>query len=209
MDVHRQMPPVILLAAGKSSRLGSPKGLFEFRGKPWLAWQLDELHGAGIRKVHLVLGHFREIYLEAKPWRKSPLQPEIVINSRPERGQFSSFHAAIPNLFGKTAAFLLPIDVPCPKAAVWRALQETMKSSPTQVDVCIPSLAGTRGHPVLLSSRFLEEMERVDPESDLARLDLQIRKLSPGSAREVVVEDARIKMNMNTAADWEALPAIF
>ncbi len=53
---------VVLLAAGRGSRLGAqtqvrPKCMTVLIGRPWLDWQLDALKGAGVKSVTLVTGH--------------------------------------------------------------------------------------------------------------------------------------------------------
>ena len=38
--------PLILLAGGKSSRMGTPKGLVDYQGQPWLLEQLGRFRAA-------------------------------------------------------------------------------------------------------------------------------------------------------------------
>lgn len=52
----------VILAAGRGSRMleltaGRPKCLVELAGRPLLHWQLDALHGAGIRRILVVRGY--------------------------------------------------------------------------------------------------------------------------------------------------------
>ena len=54
---------VVVLAAGRSSRMGEPKGLVVVEGRTWIDRQLEAL---GRRRAVLVLGHDRERYL--RPW---------------------------------------------------------------------------------------------------------------------------------------------
>jgi len=60
------MLPVTILAGGLGTRLrpimdGIPKSLVMVRGEPFLAHQLRLLHGAGIRRVVLCVGHLAEM----------------------------------------------------------------------------------------------------------------------------------------------------
>src|SRR5579883_3265337 len=111
--------PAIVLAAGRSSRMPVPKGLVEVRGRPWLEHQLDALRDAGVLRVVVVLGFAREAYERALPHMRE--RAAVAINEAPERGPFSSLQCGISELAGD-AAYVLPVDVPCAGASVWRAL---------------------------------------------------------------------------------------
>ena len=47
----------LVLAAGASSRFGSPKALAQFEGRPLLEHVLDAVREAGIDEIVVVLGH--------------------------------------------------------------------------------------------------------------------------------------------------------
>lgn len=56
----------IILAAGRGSRMKTltddrPKCLIEMRGRSLLEWQLDALHGAGIKEIAIVTGYRRDM----------------------------------------------------------------------------------------------------------------------------------------------------
>ncbi|MEW6184396.1 MAG: NTP transferase domain-containing protein, partial [Thermodesulfobacteriota bacterium] len=96
--------PLILLAAGRSSRMGTPKGLLDFQGRPWLVVQLQRFKAAGGRRAIIVLGFHYEHYREHLPWleeagdcpvRQFGLEISVVLNTAPEEGQFSSLQCAI------------------------------------------------------------------------------------------------------------------
>lgn len=52
---HR-FPDLVLLAAGRSRRLGRPKALVRRGGQPLLIQQLQMARAAGFRRVHVILG---------------------------------------------------------------------------------------------------------------------------------------------------------
>ncbi|MBI4126298.1 MAG: NTP transferase domain-containing protein, partial [Deltaproteobacteria bacterium] len=56
--------PLIILAAGASTRMGMPKGLIEVEGKPWIIKQLDDFAAVGGKDVVVVLGYDAEKYVE-------------------------------------------------------------------------------------------------------------------------------------------------
>ena len=99
-------PPadVVVLAAGRSSRMGVPKGLFPFEGRPWLLTQLSALAS---RRVVLVLGHDAPRYDEAIP--DLAARVDVAVNPDPDRGPFSSLQTGLARLppDGRPA-FVLP-----------------------------------------------------------------------------------------------------
>jgi CTP:molybdopterin cytidylyltransferase MocA len=141
--------PLILLAGGRSSRMGTPKGLLDYQGHPWLLEQFRRFNAVSGRQVVIVLGFQHEQYVERIPWLEKAINQtlqqlglliSVVINPTPDYGQFSSLQSAIsflqdnhPNLAElKTpnselvrlgdpifGAFILPVDVPCPGKEVF------------------------------------------------------------------------------------------
>ncbi|HEY8039995.1 MAG TPA: nucleotidyltransferase family protein [Polyangiaceae bacterium] len=191
---------VVVLAAGRSSRLGQPKGLVAVRGRPWLEHQLEALAGTGVgvRRVVLVLGFDREAYLAALPGVASMAVP--VVNGAPERGPFSSLQCGLAEVVrdGDRPAFVLPVDVPVAAPDVWEALAGALGPG---IDAVVP-VHGKGGHPVLLSSTLVRHLLTLPPEGPESRLDLQLRLVS---VARVPVADARVGLNLNVAEDWGKL----
>jgi CTP:molybdopterin cytidylyltransferase MocA len=112
--------PLILLAGGRSSRMGIPKGLVDYHGHPWLKEQLKRFKSASGRRAVIVLGFHLERYFKQIPWLKKAtykpvqqlgLEISTVINPTPEQGQFSSLKCAIALL---SAPRLSPSPQPSP-----------------------------------------------------------------------------------------------
>src|SRR5207237_400416 len=89
--------PLDLLAGGQSLRMGSPKGLLDYEGQPWLLEQLKRFEQAGGKRVVVVLGFFAEDYQKKIPLLKTSLQTPTafaslevttVVNEEPAQGQF-------------------------------------------------------------------------------------------------------------------------
>ncbi len=74
----------ILLAAGRSSRLGSPKALIEVGGVSLISWMLTRLNGLGLRPVVVT----RENLVDEI--RESVGDAEIIVNENPELGRTGS-----------------------------------------------------------------------------------------------------------------------
>jgi molybdenum cofactor cytidylyltransferase len=151
------MLAAIILSGGASQRMGSPKALLPYQGRPFLEHLLEvTIHPKiGVRRV--VLGKHAEPISAAVQ-----LAPEeIVINERWEQGQLSSIQAGIRSLPAGTDGLLLClIDHPLISAALVNDLIEEFYSpqSPGQTKIVLPTFRGQRGHPVIFSASLYQEL---------------------------------------------------
>jgi molybdenum cofactor cytidylyltransferase len=201
------LPPAdaVLLAAGRSSRMGEPKGLVVVRGRRWVEHQIDAALAAGCGRVVVVLGHDRAEYERALP--ELGRRADVVVNPDPDRGPFSSLQAGLGQIAPLHAAFVLPVDVPAASPDVWAALAQEMTGG---VQAVVPVLQGRGGHPVLLAPQFVAALLGRPATS---RLDAELRALipalvTPGTTPRLVrreVHDPRILLNLNAPEDWRKL----
>ena len=85
---------IVILAAGISSRLGSPKQLLEFDGKTLLQHAIDTALATGCPKVMVVLGARAEML---KPeLANQPIQ--VLENKNWQEGMASSIRYALKNI---------------------------------------------------------------------------------------------------------------
>jgi molybdenum cofactor cytidylyltransferase len=202
--VAPSLPPVVILAAGRSSRLGEPKGLVVAGGRYWIERQLEAVAAAGVARTVVVLGFDRERYEVVTDLTR---RATVAVNPDPDRGPFSSLQHGLAALDPDEGAFVLPIDVPAAGPGAWAALAEALASN----DAAVPTDAGGGGagagggHPVLLSPAFASRLRALDPALPEARLDVQLRSLPPGRVARVPVNDARIRLNLNAPEDWGRL----
>ncbi len=202
------LPALCLLTAGKSERMGQPKGLLPVGPGRFLDWQLRALAAAGLREIVVVLGFHRERYEAAYPWlvraRAEPIgvlgiSVAAALNADPDRGPFSSLGAGLGALRRHwprgSGCFVLPIDVPCPSAAVWEGLAAGLGDG-----ACGQPVFDTRaGHPVLLSEALVRSVPTQPSDS---RLDHLLRGLPLAARRRIPVSDPRILINLNTPESW-------
>ncbi len=205
--------PLILPAAGKSSRLGSPKGLKELYGQKWFEIQCTAFQQAGGQAVFLVLGYHRDAYLDALGATAERLpvtlsikgcQVTVLHNPQPELGPFSSLQAAcrlIVKHESSPAAFYLPIDTPAPSSEVFEMLVKALEPGVHAVE---PRLGGAGGHPVLIDRKFIQDILTLQVDHPQSRLDLLMRNArAKGEVAAVAVDDERVIMNLNDAEAWE------
>lgn len=198
MKINLKSLPVILLAAGESKRMGELKGLLDFKGKPFLAYQIGRLMEIGFQEIIVVLGKDYEIYQEKVLKLKEAIS---TINPDPERGQFSSIQQGLEALsrLKRSGAFILPLDVPCAEREVWEIM--TIGLSSFDVNVIIPEYEGKKGHPVLISEEFKEYLLTCNVDS---RLDFEIHKQQDMKKAKIIsVKDINVTRNLNTPEEWE------
>jgi len=188
--------PIILTAAGRSLRMGSPKGLVHCPdGRTWIRAQIGKLEALGFTEIRIVLGFESESYQkELEPINKRIL---VLQNPDPSRGPFSSLQTGLGDRGnGSEPVFFLPLDVPCPSKDVFQLLSESLKRPQTLVS--IPRFKGRSGHPVLLSGDFTKSLCTLDPTHPDARLDRQIETLANHEVNQVDVSDLEVTLNLNT-----------
>jgi len=205
--------PLIIPCGGKSSRMGSPKGLLKVDGLSWYQHHIDRFKLSGGKHVVLVLGHGAQAYLDDFGWTPNTdgqwvsdkgMNTAVAINPQPDRGQFSSIQCGIlPVVQGKfPGAFVLPVDMPSPERKIWQNLIQYLTNASS---ACIPSHNGRAGHPVLLSKRFLKHLLSKSPELPESRLDRQIGLLHKKEICYVDVDDPNVLKNVNTQLDFESM----
>ncbi|MBI5826061.1 MAG: putative selenium-dependent hydroxylase accessory protein YqeC [Chloroflexi bacterium] len=112
----------IILAAGASTRYGSPKQLLDWKGKPFVRQIAETALRSGLWPVVVVTG-FRSADVESC---LKNLPVEIIHNPNYQQGQSASIKAGVASLPPKAgAAIFLLADQPQTPAEVIRALTET------------------------------------------------------------------------------------
>lgn len=187
------MISAIILAAGKSTRMGYPKALVNFGGRPFLHNVTENFSRAGIENVLVVLGHQSE-----KIATELALPPHsFVVNEKYEMGQFSSLQAGIRELDDETeGAFLALVDQPQIGAEVIRGLLASFSVNPKHI--VLPTYRGKRGHPTLFPRKLFEEIKTAPP--TISARDILTKHQS--DILEVETNDESILWNINSEQDF-------
>ena len=151
----------ILLAAGRSLRMGAFKPLLPFGNKTVIEHCIATLREAGIESIVVVVGHRAE---EVRQQLKS-FEVTFALNPDPESEMSASIACGIRELPESAEATLIAlVDHPAVPREVVTALIDQWQSGSRLV---IPEFEGRGGHPALIDLRFREELLRLDPERGL------------------------------------------
>ncbi|MGB9434704.1 MAG: nucleotidyltransferase family protein [Candidatus Acidiferrum sp.] len=148
------MLAAVILSGGASRRMGSPKALLPYQGRPFLEHLLGVTRHPKIGVRRVVLG------AHAEPIAKAvALNPEeVVVNADWERGQLSSIQAALRSLPSGTDGILLClVDHPLISQSLVDGLVNQFYA--TRAPVVLPVFEGRRGHPVIFSAVLYDELE--------------------------------------------------
>lgn len=152
------MVVAIVLSAGESRRMGSPKAILSFEGKSFIERIVSVLKATKVGKIVVVLGYRAE---EIKP-RIQHLPVSIVVNRDYAKGQLSSMIAAIQSLEAEKGgeevdgALIHLVDHPFLSRSLVDDMIDVFFSSKKLI--VVPRYKGQRGHPVLLAHRLFPEL---------------------------------------------------
>jgi molybdenum cofactor cytidylyltransferase len=147
------MLAAVILSGGASSRMGSPKALLPYQGRPFLQHLLEVTTQARIGARRVVLGAHAEPIAKEVPLTAD----EIVINADWEKGQLSSIQSALRSLPpGTDGIILCLIDHPLISSTLVHDLIEVFYTSKKLI--VLPVCEGRRGHPVIFSAQLYDEL---------------------------------------------------
>ena len=183
----------VVLAAGKSTRLGQPKAMVTVKiGKreiPLVKWLVERLENAGISPIIVTNQELLVPITFALPNRS------VVLNQAPEKGRTGTIQCGlatiISNLKSKRAmnVLIVPVDRPGFTASTLEVLRHT------EVTAC-PAKDGLGGHPVLVTPEDVERILLASPETPLRDL------ISP---MRINVADEFLHLNIDTVDDLKEL----
>jgi molybdenum cofactor cytidylyltransferase len=149
---------VVILAAGKSSRMGRPKLLLPWETTTVLGQVVEVWNQLGARQTAIVCDENDSALAQEMDRLQFPPSDRIY-NAAPERGMFSSIQcAAAWDGWGETLTHWAVVlgDQPHLRPETLRGLLAFGRGHPEQI--CQPSSAGRPRHPVLLPRQVFAEL---------------------------------------------------
>src|SRR5215212_184682 len=144
------MPPGVILAAGDSTRMGSPKALLLTPdGRTFVAALVETFAAAGIAEIVVVSGRDHDRIVEALASVRLPVRLLIARNENPSRGQLSSLLTGMDAVAtaDTEAVVVTLVDVPLLAAETVQLVVSEWQR--TRAPIVRPAMGDRHGHPVV------------------------------------------------------------
>jgi molybdenum cofactor cytidylyltransferase len=179
----------VILAAGRSTRMGANKLIAEIGGRPLIRRTAEAVLASPARPVVVVIGHETEKLVESL----AGLDVLRVSNPRYAEGLSTSLNVGVAALPDEALGALICLgDMPLIKAETLGNLIASFEEEP-QLGAVIPAHGGEWGNPVLLSRKLFPLVVKLGG-------DAGARKLLKGRAdvKVLEVEDPAILFDADT-----------
>jgi len=193
--------PAIVLAAGKSTRMGRPKATLPLDGgDTFLSRIVRTFAAAAVEDVVVVVGH--EAAGVIASFANVDVTARFVENPDYEQGQSSSLIAGLRVIDrpGVEAALLTLVDVPLVGAATVRAVVDCYRR--TRAPIVRPVRGDEHGHPVLIDRSLFDAIRHADPAVGAK----PIIRTNVSAAGDVAVDDPGAFADFETPGDYNKLP---
>jgi molybdenum cofactor cytidylyltransferase len=189
------MVSAILLAAGKSERMGKLKQLMPFGQSTILEQAIDNLLGSAVAEVIVVLGYRAEEIKKAIAAR--PVK--IAINPNYYKGMSTSIIAGLELVARQAQAVMLALgDQPSVDRQIINQLIEEFQRH--NKGIVIPTYQGRRGHPIILDIKYKPELLKL--KGDIG--GREIIKNHPDDILEVAVAAESVISDIDTVSDYHS-----
>jgi len=191
----------IILSAGESRRMGSPKALLKIKKSNFINHIIDVLYKSHVDEIVTVLGHDPEKIANEIDQGKST----VIINRNYREGQLSSLIAGL-KYFHKSdveGVIVCLVDHPLISVETISKMIELFQTSGGKI--IVPIYMGKRGHPVLYAHSIFSELKKASPE-------IGAREIIWKHAEDVLeyeTGDHKILIGVNTPEEYKKYEKYF
>ena len=186
----------VVLAAGKSTRMGEPKQLLPLNGKPLLEHTLANLRNVKLNEIVVVVGCGADSVRK----RVDLHDIKVVENKDYEQGMGNSLGVGLSAVAEATDGVLVVLaDQPFVHSETYTQLIDQYRQSDAQV--VIPTYRGFRGNPVLLDRSVFPEVMALNGDVGCRAI---FGNHSEGITK-VAVDDIGILLDIDTKDDFNRL----
>jgi len=183
----------LILAAGASQRMGTPKALLAWGNTTLVEYVLAQARAATIDVIVVVLGP------ATRHLAGSLGDVRVAVNIEPESGRSASIRIGSEVMPADVQAIVIQsVDQPCP-AEVLTALFAAIEHGAH--DIAVPTYEGRRGHPICVAGRLLPELRTVAEENAGLR---SVVRAHAQQLIEVPVDSESVLWNLNDPAAYAA-----
>lgn len=185
----------LILAAGKSERMGRPKPLLPFRGSCFLTHVFTEASRSNLNDVWVVLGHQAEKLLQTLP----EIEPKALVNPDYEHGQLTSLQCGLKQLSsaGLDGVMVFLIDHPIVHRGLVNQLVEAFRRNDAKI--VIPSFQHRRGHPMIFGAELFRELL----EAPLDQGAVSVVRKHPHEILHLEVDEPGVLVDIDTPEAYE------
>ena len=180
----------ILLAAGESSRMGTPKTMLDWFGMPLISYQISALLNGGCDSVVVVTGASASLM---QPILDDTASATAVHNPHYRNGKASSVRAGAAAINRVCDAIvLLAVDQPRPAWVIRRVLDSHYENDAV---ITSPRHSGHGGHPLVFSAALRDALTSVTEAGQGVREVISERA---DMVNEVHFESSVVRLDLNT-----------
>jgi molybdenum cofactor cytidylyltransferase len=184
----------IILAAGESKRMGFPKMLLTFNGKPMLENVIINVINSDIDNTIVIFGSENKDLEEIT----GRLRVRHVYNKNYKEGMLSSVQCGFRNIPENSDAVLVfQGDQPLISTFTINKVIRAYRSSDR--GIIVPVYEKKRGHPILIDIRYRNEIEKLDPQVGLRSLTYNFSD----DVLEIETDDPGILRDFDTYSDYK------
>jgi molybdenum cofactor cytidylyltransferase len=200
METESEAFSAVILAAGMSRRMGSPKALLDLDGKTLICRLIDTVREVEeMNQIIVVTGHEPQRIQQAV--EPAGARIDFAQNDAYEAGgMLSSIKVGVAAIRNECRAFfLMLLDQPLVRAQTLVAMSHAwVQRHPLLV---VPAHQGRRGHPILISADCVQSILALAPDATLRDFVAQNRDLT-----EILdVEDPGILTGVDTPDDYKSI----
>jgi molybdenum cofactor cytidylyltransferase len=191
------MIPAVVLAAGASRRMGSPKALLQLGGRTFVLTVVEALTAAGITNIFVIVRDETHdaiaVALTDTPGAR------LVVNTRADDGQLSSLITGLDTADapGVSGVLVTLVDVPLVMPATVRTLVARAGSSPSPILRVVHG--GRHGHPVIYKREVFAALRAADPAVGAKAVMRSV------GVEDIDVDDPGILQDFDTPEDYRSL----
>jgi molybdenum cofactor cytidylyltransferase len=190
----------IVLAAGKSTRMGRPKASLPLDSRDtFLSRIVETFRAVDVKDIVVVVGHDADSIMRS--FSLTNAQARFVSNADYEAGQLSSFICGLNAIErpGLEATLMTLVDVPLVTPRTVRAVIERWVA--TRAPIVRPVRGEEHGHPILIAQSVFDEIRQANP-SIGAKAVVRAHASAIG---DVEVDDTGAFIDIDTETDYRQL----